>query len=206
MQLELSRLTRKTFAQTNYDATACYDRILLPNLTVLDSRVFGVPKEVTASNARTLEKASYHVRTDFGMASEGYPHTEEAPISGTGQGSGISPAIRCFLSSLLYQCYDRKAMPATYCCPHKSIPVVLGMVGFVDDSNGQTSNFMVPETSETVVKYKTLYKKTRSIGQISWAPWEVPWSFPSGRFIWLNGSLQHKVLQSYSQTKCASRR
>ena len=57
LQFELSRLTRKTVAQTNYDATACYDRII-PNLATLASRRFGVPNEVTASNARTLEHAS----------------------------------------------------------------------------------------------------------------------------------------------------
>ena len=57
LQFELSRLTRKTVAQTNYDATACYDRII-PNLAMSASRRFGVPNEVTASNARTLEHAS----------------------------------------------------------------------------------------------------------------------------------------------------
>jgi hypothetical protein len=50
LQFEMSRLTRKTVAQTNYDATACYDRII-PNLVMLASRRFGVPKETTASNA-----------------------------------------------------------------------------------------------------------------------------------------------------------
>ena len=83
LQFELSRLTRRTIAQTNYDATACYDRII-PNLAVLASRRFGVPTAVTASNARTLEGASYHIRTELGVAAEGYRHSEETPIFGTG--------------------------------------------------------------------------------------------------------------------------
>jgi hypothetical protein len=37
LQLEISRASRKTFAQTNYDATLCYDRIV-PNLAMLASR------------------------------------------------------------------------------------------------------------------------------------------------------------------------
>jgi ribonuclease HI len=144
LQFELSRLTRKTVAQTNYDATACYDRII-PNLAMLASRRFGVPKEVTASNARTLEQASYHVRTELGVSPVGYQHSEENPIFGTGQGSANSPAIWCFLSSLLYQCYDTLAVPASYCSPNKTGTVELGMVGFVDDSNGQTNAFMDTE-------------------------------------------------------------
>jgi ribonuclease HI len=141
MQFELSRLTRKTFAQTNYDATACYDRII-PSLAVLASRSFGVPKESTAVNAKTLEGASYHIRTELGVTPEGYSHSVEAPIFGTGQGSGNSPAIWCFLSSLLYQCYDTGAHPARYCYPDHTNHLNIGMIGFVDDSNGQTNTFL----------------------------------------------------------------
>jgi hypothetical protein len=141
MQFELSRLTRKTVAQTNYDATACYDRII-PNLTMLASRRFGVPKEVTASNAITLKEASYHVRTELGLSPEGYQHSDDTPIFGTGQGSANSPAIWCFISSLLFQGYDTLACPASYCSPDRSRKVDLGMIGFVDDTNGQTNKFL----------------------------------------------------------------
>ncbi len=153
LQFELSRLTRKTVAQTNYDATACYDRII-PNLAMLASRRFGVPKEVTASNARTLEQASYHIRTELGVSPDGYKHCEENPIFGTGQGSANSPAIWCFISSLLYQCYDTLAIPATYCSPDQTGHVDLGMVGFVDDSNGQTNVFMECEVKPSVTLQK----------------------------------------------------
>ena len=62
---------------------------------------------------------------------------------GTGQGSANSPAIWCFISSLLYQCYDTLAVPASYCSPDRSTGTIdLGMVGYVDDSNGQTNAFM----------------------------------------------------------------
>ena len=47
------------------------------------------------------------------------------------------------------------AVPATYCCPDKSHPVVLGMIGFVDDSNGQVNNFMAPETLNTASEMKS---------------------------------------------------
>jgi hypothetical protein len=99
LQFELSRLTRKTLVQTNYDATSCYDRII-PNLAMVESQTFGVPKSVTASNGRTLKRARYHIRTEMGLSEDSYTHSNEHPIFGTGQGSGNSPAKWCFLSSI----------------------------------------------------------------------------------------------------------
>ena len=72
---------------------------------------------VTAANARTLEHARYHIRTDMGLSDESYNHLMQSPIYGTGQGSGNSPAIWCFISSLLYDCYDKKAAKAMYITP-----------------------------------------------------------------------------------------
>ena len=73
----MSRITRKSMILTNYDATACYDRIV-PNLAMLASRRFGVSERVTLSNARTLEKADYGICTE--VATEGYRHSPEFPI------------------------------------------------------------------------------------------------------------------------------
>ena len=142
LQLEVSRITRQEVAQTNYDATACNDRIV-PNLAMLASRKFGVPSAVAHSNASTLQQARYHIRTDLGLSEERYQHQDTAPIFGTGQGSGNSPAIWCFLSSVLYDCYDEVAIPATYCSPDRSGSFQIGMIGFVDDQNGQTNDFQV---------------------------------------------------------------
>ena len=162
MQFEISRITRKTFAQTNYDATACYDRIV-PNLAVLASRAYGVPKEVTATNARTLEGASYHVRTELGVSKENYTHNAVDPIYGTGQGSGNSPAIWCFISSLLYHCYDEDASPASYCFPDKTHHVSIGMIGFVDDSNGQTNAFHKKEDQNTLMEIHGALKQNAQL-------------------------------------------
>ncbi|KAI2497109.1 hypothetical protein MHU86_17370 [Fragilaria crotonensis] len=97
LQLEISRATRKPLVLTNYDATACYDRII-PNLGMTVSQKYGVPAPVTVSNASTLEKTEFHVRTDLGISPTSYHHEESFPIYGTGQGSANSPAIWCFLS------------------------------------------------------------------------------------------------------------
>jgi hypothetical protein len=148
LQLEMSRITRKTLIQTNYDATACYDRII-PSLAMIVSQKYGVHSKVTTTNAVTLRNAEYRIRTDLGMSPRGYAHSQQQPIYGTGQGSGNSPAIWCFLSSTLYDCYDTQATKALYCAPNRTNHLEIGMIGFVDDSNGQTNQFLADETETT---------------------------------------------------------
>ena len=149
LQCEISRATRKPVVLTNYDATACYDRIV-PNLGILVSRKFGINEKITQSNAKTLEHAEYRIRTELGLAATGYRHGEDNPIYGTGQGSSNSPAIWCFLSSVLFDCYDTVSRPATYCTPMEDESTKLDMIGFVDDCNGQTNKFSADGSPITV--------------------------------------------------------
>ena len=114
--------------QTNYDAMSCYDRII-PNLAMLVSRKYGVSKMTTLTNAKTLENAEYRIRTEMGVSTTGYTHSSENPIFGTGQGSGNSPMIWCFLSSVLFNCYDELSHKAIYCHPDKSNELNIGMIG-----------------------------------------------------------------------------
>jgi hypothetical protein len=90
---------------------------LVKNLTTIASRWFGVAKSATISNASTLLHAKYHIRTDLGLSESSHLHCLDAPIYGTGHGSGNSLMIWCFLSSLLHDCYDTRAQPAWYCNP-----------------------------------------------------------------------------------------
>lgn len=155
MQFEIARASRKTLVQTNYDAMSCYDRIII-SLAMIASRKYGVPLSITTSNAKTLEEAEYRIRTELGVSETGYTHSDEYPIHGTGQGSGNSPMIWCFISCILFDCYDSIAYPTIYCNPDKTQEMELGMVGFVDDSNGQTNDFMYNESASTIPS--TLHK------------------------------------------------
>jgi hypothetical protein len=73
--------------------------------------------------------------------------------------------IWCFLSCVLFYCYDELAYAATYCNPDQSHPMELGMVGFVDDNNVQTNNFTESETATTL---PTIFHKMRHNAQ-TWA-------------------------------------
>jgi hypothetical protein len=46
---------------------------------------------------------------------------------------------------MLFDCYDDKAYLASYCDRQGEVNVTLGMIGFVDDCNGQT---VIPEMAE----------------------------------------------------------
>ena len=96
-------------------------------------------------------KARYHIRTELGLSETSYSHSNEMPIYGTGQGSGKSPMIWCFLSSLLYDSYELHSHPAQYCNPDWSNACRVSMVGFVDDSNGQVNSFYEDENPTNLV-------------------------------------------------------
>ena len=149
LQFEISRILRRIFLQTNYDATACYDCII-PNLAMVTSRKFGIHESTTITNASTLHSAKYNIRTELGMLETHCSHQSEARIYGTGQGSGNSPMIWCFLSSLLFDAYKECPQPATYCHPDGSNASSLAMIGFVDNSNGQVNCFQEPQDSSTL--------------------------------------------------------
>ena len=131
LHFEISWLSRKMFIQTDYDASACYNRII-PNLAMIASHQFGVDKCVAQqSNANNLLHAQYQIRTELGLSETSFSHSlDKKPIYGTGQDRGNSPMIWCFLLSLLYDCNHLKAHPARYCNPDWSNQFQFSMVKF----------------------------------------------------------------------------
>ena len=126
----------------NFDATACYGRIV-PCLANLASRKFGVPPTVAQQmNVATIEKMFYRLRTGLGISTSGYSHCEEHPIYGMGQGAGNTSQLWGFLSSVLFQGYDEQTQGAQYEFPDRSGRVSIHMVGFVDDNNAQHNQFL----------------------------------------------------------------
>ena len=53
LQAEMSRITRKSFVQMNFDATSCYDHII-PSIATMASRKYGVPTSVVKANVEFL--------------------------------------------------------------------------------------------------------------------------------------------------------
>ena len=113
LQNEIYRSSMKSGITKDLDATACYDRILAWVANVC-SRRMGVHKNVAAANCRTLEMARFHLKTEFQVSDTFYQHSTEYPIHGTGQGSGNSPSLWCFIASTLFDAFAEKGHGASF--------------------------------------------------------------------------------------------
>ena len=154
---EISRATRKAHIKFDNDATSCYDRIL-PQLAAIAGRKFGLAKELVTLNNETLRQARYKLRTALGISETHYSHSPTRPIYGTGQGSGNSPIIWCFLSSTLFSAHNEAAHGATFATPDGRHYVKITMTGFVDDSTGQTNSFFEePQPNPSDLQEKARY-------------------------------------------------
>ena len=130
--------TRIPFAQMDNDASACYDRII-PSMASLVGKRFGIHNNVIFVHATTLQEAKYRLKTTGQISETFYQHCDDFPIYGTGQGSGNSPFIWCFISSVLFDCHDTECYGAYFTTSDGRQTVRLTILGFVDDSTCCTS-------------------------------------------------------------------
>ena len=140
LQNEIYRASMKSGIHKDLDATSCYDRIL-PWIANMCSRRVGVHHKVAIVNCRTLQKARFHLKTSFGVSEEFYTHCEAYPIYGTGQGSGNSPYIWCFVASALFDAFEEKAHGASFYSYDGKIHIKIHMIGFVDDCSQRVNSF-----------------------------------------------------------------
>ena len=100
LQQDFSRNTQTNYDQINYDAKACYDRIV-PTLALLVSTSFGVHQQVVKLHSHLLKHMTYYVTITGSHNEWEYFNSLNLPIYKTGQGSGNSTHIWTMLSSLL---------------------------------------------------------------------------------------------------------
>jgi hypothetical protein len=141
LKTDIAYSSLKHLINFDNDAASCYDRII-PALAALIGRKYGHHRRVIVVNAKTLKEARFHLKTALGISEEFYSHCDAYPIYGTGQGSGNSPVIWCFVSSTLFDCHQDQAHGAIFESPDRSESLRITMVGFVDDSTGQVNDFL----------------------------------------------------------------
>jgi hypothetical protein len=141
LKTDICYASRKPLINFDNDAASCYDRIIAA-LASLVSRSHGQHRDVCFVHAETLQEAKFRLKTEMGVTEEFYQHCKAYPIYGTGQGSGNSPVIWVFISSVLFQCHAKYAKGAVFESPDKSVTIKFYMVGFVDDSTGQVNDFL----------------------------------------------------------------
>ncbi|KAI2508454.1 hypothetical protein MHU86_5981 [Fragilaria crotonensis] len=103
---DLCRILRHDMARFDNDASACYDRIIVA-LGMLAARRCGMPKNAVRLHADALQFMKYTVKTAYGVSESNYSGTPFAPLFGTGQGSGASPAVWLSFVVLLLHTFDR---------------------------------------------------------------------------------------------------
>ena len=140
MQNETYRASMKTGLSKDLDATSCYDRIL-PWIASTCSRRVGIHRMVAATNCKTLEQAEFHLKTSMDTSEDFYRHCPEYPIYGTGQGSGNSPHLWCFVASTFFDAYEECAHGASFYSYDGKEEMKTHMIGFVDDCSQRVNDF-----------------------------------------------------------------
>jgi hypothetical protein len=132
LRFDYSALTRRSLANFDNNATACYDIILMP-IASLAGRKFGIHKDVIFVHATTLEEAEFKVKISTKVSNTSYKHCIKFPIHGTGQGPSNSPMIWCFISCILFDSHDERANGILFESPDTELFIKMTLVGFVDD-------------------------------------------------------------------------
>ena len=140
MQHAIYQLSMKSGINLDLDATSCYDRILA-KVANLSSRRMGMNASVVLVNCQTLEQARFRIKTTMGVSKNWYTHSDAFPIHGTGQGSGNSPTIWCFVCSALFDALESTATGAQFTSPNRKYSIRLHMIGFVDDCSQRVNRF-----------------------------------------------------------------
>ena len=136
------RILKKDLARFDNDASACFDRIIVP-LAMLAARRCGMSNESIKIHAETLQSMQYSVKTQFGVSEESYSGTTEEPLFGTGQGSGASPSAWLSLVVIIMNTMDRVVQNrASFQSPDSNEHHSRLIDAFVDD----TSLSFTPET------------------------------------------------------------
>jgi hypothetical protein len=95
------------------DAEACCDRIIVDLATIV-SLCHGVPSKVATIQGELLEHARYFLKMGLGISDKSYSHSDNARIDGTSQGSGGSPAVWGFNSSVYFHLQSKLSTGSTY--------------------------------------------------------------------------------------------
>ena len=168
LQNEIYRTSMKSGINFDLDATSCYDRILM-NVASISSRRMGMHSSIILVNANTLEQARYHLKTNLGVSEGHYSHCSAYPIFGTGQGSGNSPTIWCFVCSALFDAFESQAQGATFTSYDGTIKCKIYMIGFVDDCTQRVNCFDQDDQPSTELLIQMMTREAQLWNEILWA-------------------------------------
>jgi hypothetical protein len=107
---------------------------------------------ITQMQGNMLLKAVYCIKTQqLDISDASYSHSDKFPVFGMGQGSSSSPSIWTLLCSTGFDIFDGHCYGAMYTSPGSTKVLKLGMTGFVDNNNAQTTG--CPNASEVALAF-----------------------------------------------------
>ena len=145
-QNEICHASRRPLVHLDYNAAPCYNHITL-NMASIISRAYGLHRNITTTNATTLQHAKYVLQTQLGTSQCSYTHTRKL-LYGIGQGVGNSPAVWVLLSTTMFSLYSSQAHGAHFYHLSKTLHSQVDMVGFIDDTSGSINEFLDPNLHE----------------------------------------------------------
>ena len=92
-----------------------------------------VHKKIIYVHTTTLEEAKYKLKKLSTALNISYQHCGKFPIYGTGQGSGNSPMIWCYISRILFDCHNQQAHGIILLSLNRDTTVSFSIINFVDD-------------------------------------------------------------------------
>jgi hypothetical protein len=127
-------LQKKIGATLYNDAAACFDRIIenISNATLMSE---GLNPTIAKLHAQTLEKASYHIKTKYGVAETANGDMRPEPFYGTGQGAADSMPRWGILSDLIIRLYKKRAKSDRVKSPLSNTEILTIIKAYVDDTN-----------------------------------------------------------------------
>ena len=172
------------------DASACYDRILVP-LGMMAARRCGMAENAIRIHAATLENMKYKVKTSYGISDKYYTSQPGEPLFGTGQGSGASPAVWLTLAVVLMNTLDRITRERIFFRSPDSPDRHRRLIdAFVDDTSLAFTDTFEPMTPEAMIKKmeltaqnweKLLYYSGGSLNLKKCAWSTLQWEWKNGR-------------------------
>ena len=210
LQNEIYRSSMKSGINLDLDATSCYDRILA-SIATIASRRMGMAKHVVIVNATTLRDAQFRLKTSLGISDQWYQHCKEFPIHGTGQGSGNSPQIWCFICSVLFDALAHSTTGATFISHDGKMSLTIHMIGFVDDCTQRVNDFQAetqPTAAQLCERMQTEAQKWNDLLWNSGGALEIPkcsfhviesdWN-PNGKPFLKGGTQPNKIMITNDQ-------
>jgi hypothetical protein len=116
------------------DAANCYDAVNHPICSIsLQAMAVGLGWVLTY--LRALQTMTFHLKTGFGMATEGYGGTALVPYMGLTQGSCASPPVWTAVSTAIVRSYRREGYGVEMWTAWSGLMVVVAAILFVDDTD-----------------------------------------------------------------------